>query len=55
VYNLSGAKVMTLKGMDLGEGANTIVLDRGNLENGVYIVVLKVDGQLITKKVSLVR
>ena len=55
VYDLSGKKVKTLITGWLGQGDNMVTMDSKSLENGIYLVALKVGDKAKTKKVTLVK
>ena len=55
VYDLSGKKVKTLIDGWLGQGDNMVIMDSKSLDNGIYLVALKIGDQVKTKKVTLVK
>ncbi len=55
VYNTLGREVATLKNERLRAGSHTIAFDAGNLSSGVYFYQFKYKGQVVTKKMLLIK
>lgn len=55
VFNLLGQKVTELVNEVKESGNHTIVFDAGNLSSGTYIYTLRVNGNTITRKMTLIK
>jgi hypothetical protein len=55
VYNMLGQKVQTLVNQTVGAGNHTVSFDASNLSNGMYVYRLEASGQVLTRKMLLVK
>jgi hypothetical protein len=55
VYNMVGVRVLEIPAQDLSAGKQTINLSSSELMDGVYFVNLTINGQSITKKISVLK
>lgn len=55
VFNLLGEKVAEIVNEVKESGNHTVVFDASNLSSGTYIYTLSVNGNIVTKKMSLVK
>lgn len=55
VYNTLGRVVTTLKDDRLSAGSHTVTFDAGNLSSGVYFYQLRYKGQVVTRKMLLIK
>jgi hypothetical protein len=55
VYNLMGQKVATLVNGTKTQGTHQVTWDAGNMASGVYVYRLNVAGNVITKRMTLIK
>ncbi|MCH8569097.1 MAG: T9SS type A sorting domain-containing protein [Balneolales bacterium] len=55
VYNLMGQRVAVLQNGAVSQGSHTVTFDAANLASGMYIYRLEAAGQVLTRKMMLVK
>jgi endoglucanase Acf2 len=55
VFNMLGQNVQTLVNHTVGAGNHTVTFDASNLANGVYLYRLEAGGQVLTRKMLLMK
>lgn len=53
VYNVYGQLVQVINDSKLNQGANNLTLNASNLASGIYLVKVTIDGETITKKITV--
>jgi hypothetical protein len=55
VFNTQGKAIKTVSNSKKTEGGHSELVDVGNLANGLYFIHIKIDNQVITDKIQVVR
>ena len=53
VYNVYGQLVQVINDSKLSQGANNLTLNASNFASGIYLVKVTIDGETITKKITV--
>jgi len=54
LYDARGAEVMTLDDDDRGDGEGTILLNHAGLASGAYYIVLRSNGMMVARQLTIV-